>query len=232
MPTGNRPAERFPDDRFAGHLTDALMSAMVRKRERGRTTIFACCQTCSGRIDQHQVQGGGTGERLFAMTELGRTPPRLQRLFRLIDLAPLPRHEVVVEALKLWREKRGSGLAPSPADIFGPAKHATLDHSFLAEPMTGAKDFAISEAGSQAVHLLGLEHGARRLSEAGKRRIAARLRPFFSFVIDYGEPVLARFVDRGRSFEVLAAPIETAEEAAGAFCTLAFDELPGARPGR
>jgi hypothetical protein len=157
------------------------------------------------------------------MTELARTPPRLQRLFRLIDLAPLPRHEVVKEALELWREKRGSGLAAPAADIFEAAQHAVLDHGFLAEAVAGADDFAISEAGSRAMGLLGLEHGSWRLSQAGKRRIAARLRRLFSLAVEHGEPVLARFADRESGFEVLAAPVETAEGATAVFCALALD---------
>ena len=107
-----------------------------------------------------------------------------------------------------------------------------LDYGFLAEAVAGADDFAISEAGSRAMGLLGLERGSWRLSKVGKRRIAARLRRLFSLVIEYGEPVLVRFVDRKRGFEVLAAPVDTVEGETAIFCTLALDELSGTQAER
>lgn len=166
------------------------------------------------------------------MTELARTPPQLRRLFRTIDFAPLPQHVAVGKALEVWREKRGSRLAPPAADIQGAAATAVLDLSILAEPVRGSEDFAISGAGSQARPIMGLQAASGRLSQAGERRLAVRLRRLFPLTIEYGEPVLVRFVEKGRSFEVLATPVESHSGARALFCTMAFDELPVGQPKR
>ena len=80
--------------------------------------------------------------------------------------------------------------------------------------------------------IIGLKAASGRLSQAGERRLAVRLRRLFPLTIEYGEPVLVRFVEKGRSFEVLAAPVESQSGARALFCTMAVDELPVGQPKR
>jgi hypothetical protein len=160
------------------------------------------------------------------MTELARTPPNLQRLFQTVDLAPLPQDCAVADSLKAWRERRGPRLSPPAEDMFRDQTRTVLDHSFLAEPHPGKRDFAIAKAGAEAGHLLEPAVADARLSRLPDRRRAARLRQLFRMVLDFGEPVDVRFVDCDRGYEVLAAPVETAGGKTAIFCTLTFDELP------
>jgi hypothetical protein len=160
------------------------------------------------------------------MTELARTPPRLQRLFQTVDLAPLPQHQTIAESLDLWRDRRGSDLAPLATDIFGDETHPVLDHSFLVEPLPETRDFSIGEVGSAARLLLDLKYPAETAMKLGARRIAVRLRPLFDLVVDRGEPIIVKFVEGRKGFELLGAPVSTPGGGVAMFCTLTFDELP------
>jgi len=164
------------------------------------------------------------------MTELERTAPRLQRLFQTIDLAPLPQDRIVAESLGVWRDRRGRDLVPKAVDIFGDQPHSVLDHSFLVEALPGTRDFSVSETGSAVRHDLDLKYAAETVLQLGNRRIAARLRPLFGLVASRGEPVIVKFVEGLRGYELLAAPVSTLGGGTALFCTLTFDELP-ARPG-
>jgi len=164
------------------------------------------------------------------MTELARTPPSLQRLFQAIDLAPLAQDQVIAESLGMWRERRGHDLAPQAADILHGQAPCVHDHSFLAEPLPGTRDYAVSEAGEGARAALDLKDSAERVSQSGARRIAVRLRQLFRLVLDYGEPIIVKFVEGQRSYELLAAPVATPGGGTVLFCTLTFDELT-AGPG-
>jgi hypothetical protein len=160
------------------------------------------------------------------MTELARTPSRLRRLFQIIDFAPLPQHRYAAQGLDAWRELRGSQLAPSTADMLGHQTRNIADHSLLAEPIAGKKDFMISQVGMQARLMLQPPSSRSRLSQVGYRRIAARLRRLFHLVLEYGEPVDVRFVEGDRAYEVLAAPVRASNGRTSLFCTIAVDELP------
>ncbi len=160
------------------------------------------------------------------MTELARTPPRLRRLFQTIDLTPLPQHRTIAESLDAWRGRRGSDLVPPAADIFRDGTHPVLDHSFLVEPLPGTRDYAVTEAGAAARLALGLKYSAETVMQLGARRIAARLRPLFGLVVEYGEPVIVKFVEGQRCYELLAAPVSIPSGGIALFCTLNFDELP------
>lgn len=164
------------------------------------------------------------------MTELARTSPNLQRLFQTIDLAPLPQDQVIAESLDVWRNRRGSDLLPTAADVIRAQSHSVQDCSLLAEPLPGTRDYAVSEAGPSVRLALGLNYPAGRVSQLETRRIAARLRPLFGLVMEYGEPVIVKFVEGQRGYELLAAPASTPSGGTALFCTLTFDELP-ACPG-
>lgn len=159
------------------------------------------------------------------MTELARTPPRLQRLFQTIDFAPLPQHGCAIRALETWRATRGSQPAPSAVDML---EHETRDFSedsLLAEPIAGTKEFAIRRMGSRVRFVLQTSSSHTRLSKVGHRRVAARLRRLFRLVLEYGDPVDVRFIEGDRSYEVLAAPLRAANGRTSLFCTMAVDEL-------
>lgn len=160
------------------------------------------------------------------MTELALTPPNLRRLFQTVDLAPLPQDRAVAESLDAWRERRGRRLSPPAGDMLHDQTRTVLDQSFLAEPLPGTRDFAITGAGLRARRLLEPLHAEARLSQLRDRRLAARLRQLFAMVLDRGEPIDVRFVDGQRGYEVLAAPVATTSGKAALFCTLTFDELP------
>ena len=162
------------------------------------------------------------------MTELARTPPRLQRLFQTIDFAPLPQHRCAVRGLDAWRERRGSQLAPSTADMLADETRDVTDHSLLAEPVDGTRDFVITEVGQRARLILQTPSQRSCLSQVGHRRIAARLRQLFRLVLEYGEPVDVRFVEGDRDYEVLTAPVRAPNGRILLFCTMAFDELSAA----
>jgi hypothetical protein len=159
------------------------------------------------------------------MTELARTPRNLQRLFQTVDLAPLPQDCAVAESLDAWRERRGHRLSPPIEDRFRDQTRTVLDHSFLAEPLPGRRDFSITGAGAQVGRVLQCALADARLSRLPDRRLAARLRQLFQMARDYGEPVDVRFVDGQRGYEVLAAPVGKEGSKAAIFCTLTFDEL-------
>lgn len=160
------------------------------------------------------------------MAEFARTPPALRRLFQLVDLAPLPQHMAVATALDAWRERRGQDLAPRAADMLRDEITVVRDFSFLAEPVQGRADYALSAIGEKAKSALGLEGAESRLGATPTRRLAARLRRLFGLVIDYGEPIDVRFTDRRQSFEILAAPVCTEAGKPALFCTIAVD-APG-----
>lgn len=160
------------------------------------------------------------------MTELVRTPPRLRRLFQTVDLAPLPQDQIVAESLDVWRNWRGRELVPKATDIFSDQPHSVLDQSFLIEPLPGTRDFLVSEVGSAVRLLLDLKYSAETVLQLGARRIAARLRPLFGLIENFGEPVIVKFIEGQRGYELLAAPVSTPDGKIAVFCTLTFDELP------
>ncbi|KLI65044.1 hypothetical protein [Aurantiacibacter marinus] len=152
------------------------------------------------------------------MTELARTPANLRRLFRTIDFAPIPEDEIVSHSLQHWRKQRGNLLAPDEHDVLASLSRELRDHSFIAEALpNGADDFMLRTAGSHVRAILGCEDG--RLSRIAEPRLAARLRHLFHLATKRGEAVDVRFLDRGKSYEALAAPVTTRNGASALICT-------------
>jgi hypothetical protein len=144
------------------------------------------------------------------MTTLAPPPPHLARLFSRLDSAdasdPLLRLE-----LEFWRDKRGSRLMPTAADLaLGPDSIAA--HAFMFRRSSETNEWEATGAGPEAVIILGLASPDKRLSKLLAPRIAARLRRVFDAVAETAEPLSAAFElrvkpGRRRWIEFLAAPL-------------------------
>lgn len=174
------------------------------------------------------------------MTLLARTPPALWRLFDIVDMAPQPHEAAVAQGLSAWTERRGDRLAPKASDMAEDETTAVREHSFEAEPLAGGSDFALSRMSETTRMRLGLNGADGRLSRMTNRRLAVRLRRLLRTALDYGEPVMVRFVDEAghaviANFELLAAPVALSSIRTGLFCTLACRPAPAylrPHPGR
>jgi hypothetical protein len=160
------------------------------------------------------------------MTQLARTPPAERRLFQVVDLAPLPKHRVIVEALDAWRQRRGPNLAPDAADLDRDQSWPVSDHSLVAEPSTALDDFALRKVGASAAVALGSGARADSLTELADKRVAVRLRHLLRLALERGESVDVQFTDRGRAFEMLAAPVRADGRAMGLFCAVVAEDRP------
>ncbi len=108
------------------------------------------------------------------MTTLAPPPPHLARLFNRLDSAdasdPLLRLE-----LEFWRHKCDGRLMPTAEDVaLGPGSIAAPAFTFRRSGETN--DWEATDAGPEAVVILGLASPDKRLSKLLAPRIAARLR--------------------------------------------------------
>jgi len=148
----------------------------------------------------------------YDLTTLAVPPPHLARLFNRLDAAdasdPLLRLE-----LEFWRDKRGSRLMPTAADLAqGPGAIAAC--IFVFQRSDGTNEWEATRTGPEAGRLLGLASQEKRLSKMLAPRITARLRRLFETVAETAEPLAAAFelrVKPGRRqwIEVLAAPLSS-----------------------
>ncbi len=168
--------------------------------------------------------------RIRAMTELARTPIAERRLFQTVDLAPLPQHRTISEALDAWRRRRGGDLAPHAADMDRDQARLVLDHSLIAETLLDEDDFRLRRVGAAAALAIGSGANEDRLARLADRRIAVRLRHLFHLALERGEAVDVRFTDRNRAFEILAAPVRAEGGGTGLFCAIVADP-PGNSTG-
>ncbi|WP_114520774.1 hypothetical protein [Altererythrobacter sp. ZODW24] len=162
------------------------------------------------------------------MTELARTPANLRRLFKRVDLAPIPTDEVLGRSLEMWRSQRGDKLAPHENDILLNLTSELRSHSMIAEALPEeGRDFALGAIGSKAEAMLG--GSETRLTRIAERRIAARLRHLFYLAITRGEAVDVQFFDRGKSYEAFAAPVASDSGVPALLCTFRSDEWRAGR---
>ena len=141
------------------------------------------------------------------MTTLALTPPPLRRLFRRVDCAPLPRNEAVSSVLAAWRLAREGSVYPRPDTTGIDRIDPSGATAFAWEKLAGQRDYALMRGSRAVASLIGPMQRGARLSKAGDRRMAVRLRRLFEFVREAGEPVLAEFtgVDgEGRADTVVA----------------------------
>jgi len=100
-----------------------------------------------------------------------------------------------------------------------------LENSLVAEQAGPRGEFELRSVGQMLRSQTGFREGSRKLTDMEDSRVAVRLRELFHFTLEQGEPVTVSFMDRGRDFEVLAAPLALDNDKAGIWCTIAATAL-------
>jgi ribose-phosphate pyrophosphokinase len=147
------------------------------------------------------------------MTTMAMTEPPLKRLFERLDFAPQPKRFELDIVHERWKAARDGAVAPRRSAIsFAPEDREAAETLFVHRFEGSDDDAVLTEGASAAAMLLGPYRIGDRLSEAGNRRGAVRLRRLFKEVRRTGQPVLAQYTsaERGRDraiVEILVAPL-------------------------
>ena len=147
------------------------------------------------------------------MTTMALTEPPLKRLFERLDFAPQPKRLELDLVHERWEAARAGAVAPRRSAIsFAPEERGAAETLFVHRFEGPDDDGVLTEGAPAAAMLLGPCRIGDRLSEAGNRRGAVRLRRLFKEVRRTGQPVLAQYTsaERGRDraiVEILVAPL-------------------------
>ncbi|MBG0803159.1 ribose-phosphate pyrophosphokinase [Methylocystis sp. H4A] len=147
------------------------------------------------------------------MTTMAQTEPPLKRLFDRLDFAPQPKRLELDLLHERWEAARAGAVAPRRSAIrFAPEERDAAETLFVHQFEGPDDDGVLTEGASAAAMLLGPYRIGDRLSKAGNRRGAVRLRRLFKEVRRTGQPVLAQYTsaERGRDraiVEILVAPL-------------------------